>query len=153
MPPGLGGSNVEGRIAGSTELEIDFTTGTAPASPSVASIDCTDNAGAITSHTASGSASVSGDTVTVTFASALPDQNACVVTLTCGASVCIRMLAGDINRNGVVTTGDFSDVRFWFNQTACVAGANIDYNTDDGVTTSDASGVRFWFNNTVPVCP
>ena len=63
------------------------------------------------------------------------------------------MLQGDTNRSGTVTTGDFSDVLFWFNQTACVAGANVDFNTVDGVTTGDASGVRFFFNNTVPGCP
>ncbi|MFQ5490828.1 MAG: hypothetical protein ACE5GE_08920 [Phycisphaerae bacterium] len=152
VPPGSGGSNVEPRLGQVNDIEIDLDV--TPASVAVASVDCTDNGGVTTSHLAEvATTTLIASTVNVTFTPALPDNQVCVITLDCGASVCVRGLRGDVDRNGTVTTGDASQVRFFFNQTATQAGPQWDYDQENGVTTGDFSQIRFFFNSTVPTCP
>ncbi|MFQ5490609.1 MAG: hypothetical protein ACE5GE_07800 [Phycisphaerae bacterium] len=153
VPAGSGGSNVEPRLGQPNDIEIDLDV--SPAGVAVASVDCTDNSGVTTSHLADvATTTLAGSTVTVTFAPALPDQQACVITLDCGASVCVQGLRGDVDRNGAVTTGDASQVRFFFNQPANgPGGPQWDLDQVNGVTTGDFSQIRFFFNSTVPACP
>ncbi|MFQ5489261.1 MAG: reprolysin-like metallopeptidase [Phycisphaerae bacterium] len=155
VPPNDTGGNIENRQQQGTDIEIDLMPAPAGA-VTVTSVDCIDNLGAITDHTASATvASVVGATVNVTFAPALPSNNACKITLDNTASVCIQNLPGDQDRNTHVTTGDFSQTRFFFGTTACISGAQWDYDTAAGITTGDASQIRFFFSvplNEVPAC-
>ena len=145
-------SNVEPRSGRINDIEIDLDA--APAGVAVASVDCTDNGGTTTSHLADlATTTLNGSTVNVTFNPALPDEQVCVITLDCGASICVRGLLGDLDRDGAMNTGDASQMRFFFNQTACTAGGQWDYDQIQGVTTGDASQIRFFFNNVVPTCP
>ncbi|MFQ5491258.1 MAG: hypothetical protein ACE5GE_11095, partial [Phycisphaerae bacterium] len=101
VPAGGGGSNVEPRLGQPNDIEIDIDV--APASVAVASVDCTDNSAVTTSHLASvATTTLVGNTVNVTFAPVLPDNQVCVITLDCGASVCVPGLRGDVDRNGTV---------------------------------------------------
>jgi hypothetical protein len=94
-------------------------------------------------------------TVRVEFSEALPDQDCCEISLTGDAidSFSVRTLAGDIDRNGSVTTGDASIIKPHFGETAAVAGAEFDFDVSGTVTTSDFSVVKPLFGNTAPACP
>ncbi|MFQ5490642.1 MAG: hypothetical protein ACE5GE_07965, partial [Phycisphaerae bacterium] len=145
--------NVEPRLGQTDDVEIDLT--------SVAgfgggvTVSCTDNAGNVTDETGRVSGvTVTGNTVNIKFAPALPDETACVITLDCGAQTCIRTLRGDVDRNGRVTTGDASQVRFWFNQCPPFpVPPEFDVDQLNCVTTGDFSQIRFFFNNVAPACP
>ncbi|MFQ5490944.1 MAG: hypothetical protein ACE5GE_09510, partial [Phycisphaerae bacterium] len=146
----LAGSQIEPRLDGPDDIEIDLDSGCLAGAVSVS---C-DNGIAVTDESARIlSVTVNGNTVNVTFSPALPDESACVISLSCGASVCVRGLRGDVDRNGSVTTGDASQVRFFFNQSASTAGPQWDMDQINGITTGDFSQIRFFFNNTAPVCP
>ena len=88
------------------------------------------------------------------LASALPDQDCCTVTLTGDVqdSFQVRTLKGDLDRNGTVTTGDASQARFYFGQTAAQAGCQWDLDQNGDITTGDFSQLRFFFNRTAPDC-
>ncbi len=138
-------NDIEPRQSGATSIEIDVDAGTA----SSASVTC------VTSGAYGGVASVSqvGSTVTVGLSPALPDGDACTITLDCGASVCVRGLAGDIDRNGIVSTGDASIIKPHFGESATVAGAEFDFDQNDIVSTGDASIVKPLFGNAATACP
>ncbi len=142
LPPA---SQIEPRLAGADSIEIDVSGGTATS----ASITCV-NSGAY-----GGLITVTqvGGTVTVDMAPPLPDQDACTITLDTGCSVCVRTLAGDIDRNGIVSTGDASIIKPHFGQSATVAGAEFDFDQNDIVSTGDASIVKPRFGHTAPSCP
>ena len=94
-----------------------------------------------------------GNTVTVTFSSALPDEEACTLTLDCGAVVCIRALRGDISGEGVVSTADASIIKPKFGQVPTDATAEFDYNVDGIIRTAGFSQVKPLFGNSAPACP
>ncbi|MFQ5490782.1 MAG: hypothetical protein ACE5GE_08690 [Phycisphaerae bacterium] len=152
VPPGSGGSSVEPRLGQPNDIEIDLDA--APASVSVASVTCSDNNGVQTDHTADvAGVSLNGNTVNVTFAPALPDEQTCVITLDCGASVCVQGLRGDVNRSGRVTTGDASLLRFWYDQCPPTSvGAEFDVDMINCVTPDDFLELPFFFNNVAPPC-
>ena len=93
--------------------------------------------------------------VTVTFDGALPNEAYCVVTLDCGAQVCVRGLEGDIDRGGLVSTSDASIIKPKFGQTPSEASANVEFDFDVSglISTSDFSQVKPKFGNAAPDCP
>ena len=109
------------------------------------------NAGDV-SATVSGT-SVIGNTVTVSFNPALPDEDTCTVNLDCGALVCLSGLRGDTNRDGTTSTADASIIKPKFGGDPAVDGAEFDYNVDGIISTADFSQVKPLFGNTAPICP
>ena len=95
----------------------------------------------------------SGDRVTVLFAPALPDQDACTVELDCWASVCVRSCEGDLNCNGATTVSDSLEAKIRFGQTVTDANCEWDFDLSGSITTSDALQVKVRFGNAAPVCP
>ena len=99
---------------------------------------------------------MAGNVVTVTFDAALPDQCCCTVTLDCNAQVCVCGLEGDIDRGGLVSTGDASIIKPKFGQTPSEASVNVEFDVDASglITTSDFSQVKPKFGNSlVNSCP
>ena len=107
------------------------------------------------SGTATASDPSAGDdnTVTVTFDPALPDEACCVITLACEAEVCVCGLEGDIDRSGLVSTGDASIIKPRFGDTPTDADAEFDYDVSGLISTSDFSQVKPKFGNATPGCP
>ena len=109
--------------------------------------------------TGSASTSVSGNVVTVTFDTALPDECCCTVTLDCddgdgSAEVCVCGLEGDIDRGGLVSTSDASIIKPKFGDTPTNADAEFDFDCSGLIATSDFSQVKPKFGNTlVNPCP
>jgi hypothetical protein len=136
---------VEPRLGGILELEIDLDDATGCDGAVV--VDCSAAWG--------GNASVTldGNTATVTFDAALPDQAACTIELYCGASVCVRGLEGDIDRGGLVSTGDASIIKPHFGDTPTDADAEFDYDLSGLISTGDFSQVKPLFGHTAPACP
>ncbi|MFQ5489863.1 MAG: PQQ-dependent sugar dehydrogenase [Phycisphaerae bacterium] len=138
---------IEPRLNGIQKLELGLNQAVVAAS---ATVSCANSAfgGTVTTTAA-------GTTVTVAFSQALPDLDCCTVTLSGDAQdhIQVRTLRGDVDRNGSVTTGDASQVRFFFNQTAAAAGPQWDFDSSGTVTTGDFSQIRFFFNNVAPLCP
>ena len=93
------------------------------------------------------------NTVTVTFAPALPDQDACTVTLDCGASVCVRGCEGDLNRSGDTTASDSLQAKIRFGQTADETNAEWDFNLSGDISSADALQIKIRFGFTAPSCP
>ncbi len=141
----LGSNNIEPRLTGVTSLEIDVDAGIATS----ATVSCINNG----AYGGVATVSQAGNMVTVNLSPALPDQDACTITLDCGASVCVRTLQGDIDRNGIVSTGDASIIKPHFGQTAATAGAQFDFDQNDIVSTGDASIVKPRFGHSIPPCP
>ena len=138
---------VEPRIGGITKLEIDLDDPTLFAG--ALTVDCTPIAWP-------GSTTVTGpigDTVTVKFDPALPDQTYCEIELDCGALVCVRSCEGDLNRNGSTNTLDASQVKLRFGQTATEANCEWDFNLSGTIDTTDYSQLKPRFGNTAPECP
>jgi hypothetical protein len=148
---GLSGG-IEPRQGGILELDITVDDASGAAGP--VTIDCGPCA-----YTGTGTASVVGNVVTVTFSTALPDKCCCTVTLDCddgagSAEVCVCGLAGDIDRGGLVTTGDASIIKPKFGQTPTAATAQFDYDLGGLINTGDFSVVKPKFGNTlVNSCP
>ena len=96
-----------------------------------------------------------GTTVTVQLSEALPDEDACTVTLSgdVSDSMCVRPLAGDIDRGGSVSTGDASIIKPHFGEPAAASNAEFDFDTSGTVTTGDFSVVKPLFGHTAPACP
>jgi hypothetical protein len=109
------------------------------------------------SATWNGSASVSpaGGTATVPFDPALSDHAYRVIELDCGAQICVRCLAGDINWDGVVVKSrDASVVKPHFGDMPKEATARFDFDVSGVVRTGDFSQVKPKFRNTlVNPCP
>jgi hypothetical protein len=96
---------------------------------------------------------VAGDTVTVTFSPALPDQDACTVTLDCGATMCIRTCEGDLNQSGSCTTADALQCKIMIGQPLTNANAMWDFNCSGNISTSDCLAIKIRFGFTAPQCP
>jgi hypothetical protein len=131
-------------------VKIEFTMSAAVASVS-ATVDCEGPYGG------SVTATPAGTTVTVEFSGPLPDRDCCEVSLTGDAvdSFHVRTLAGDIDRSGLVSTGDASIIKPKFGQTPSEAAGNVEYDYDCSglVSTGDFSQVKPQFGHTAPACP
>ena len=139
---------IDPRSGGIDELEIDLTDAVSFAGG--VSVTCV-NAGDVSARVSG--TSVDGNTVTVSFSPALPDQDACTVELDCGASVCLRGLEGDLNLGGETNTTDASSVKLRFGQDAATAGPQWDFDCSGEVNTTDSSQIKLRFGNTAPACP
>jgi hypothetical protein len=96
---------------------------------------------------------VLADTVTVEFTPALPDQSYCVVTLDCGASVCVRSCEGDLNRSGSTTASDNLQAKVRFGQAANETNCEWDFNLSGGITAADALAIKIRLGFAAPGCP
>ena len=94
-----------------------------------------------------------GNTVTVNFSPALPDQTYCQIELDCGAEVCVRSCEGDMNRSGETNTTDTSAVKARFGATLTDANCEWDFNCSGAVNTTDFSACKARFGKTAPDCP
>ncbi len=94
-----------------------------------------------------------GDTVTLEFDPALPDEAYCTIEFGCGGEVCVTLCEGDMNLDGVTNTTDASSVKLRFGQTPTDANCEWDFNNDGAINTTDASQVKLRFGKAAPACP
>ena len=93
------------------------------------------------------------DTVTLEFDPALPDQSYCLITLDCGAEVCVRTCEGDMNRSGATNTTDTSAVKARFGAALTDANCEWDFNCSGAINTTDFSASKARFGKMAPACP
>ena len=143
-------SLVEPRASGLGVLQLELS---GPVTAVQAQATCT-NAGAF-----AGSLEVEiddeDDTVAwLYFDPPLPDADCCTVELSGDASgsVTVRTLAGDVNRDGQVTTADASLVKPHFQETVNDTNFLFDFNGDGLITTSDYALIKPLFQHTAPAC-
>ena len=139
---------IEPRTGQVDKLEIDLD--------DASSVNVSDTVQVNCSGAWSGSATVTtknGNTVTVEFSPALPNQAYCVITMDCGAEVCVRMIEGDMNRSGDTNTTDVSAVKGRFGQTPTDANCEWDFNRDGSINTTDYSSAKARFGMSAPTCP
>ncbi len=106
---------------------------------------------------------IPGDLLTVTFSPALPDLDCFTINLdgmTTAAGVALAdstfravVLHGDIDQNGVVSTGDASIIKPQFGAPPSATNLGFNYNHDSVVSTGDASLIKPLFGNSAPACP
>jgi hypothetical protein len=142
------GAGIEPRSGGLTKLEIDVLDAASFANGVV--VTCV-GAGDVSSSVSG--TSVAGDTVTVTFDPALPDQDACVIDLDCGGTACVRSCEGDLNRSGNTTAADSLQTKIRFGETATSANCEWDFDLSGGISASDALQIKIRFGFTAPACP
>ena len=115
-----------------------------------ATVDCVNN-------TYSGSVTTSAyeSTVEVEFNPALPDEDCCTITLSGEVedTFAVRTLAGDVDRDGAVSTGDASVVKPHFGEPADADNAEFDFDCNGLVSTSDFSTIKPNFGHQAPACP
>jgi hypothetical protein len=140
--------DIDPRLGGISEVEIDLL-GAAGFAGGV-TVNCS-IAGDVSANVSG--TTVNGNTVTVTFDPALPDQDACVVDLDCGASVCVRGLEGDMDGNGATSTADALTIKVRFGLPVDASNAGFDFNVSGDITTSDYLQVKPRFGITAPACP
>jgi hypothetical protein len=139
---------IEPRSGGLTKLEIDVLDAASFANGVV--VTCV-GAGDVSSSVSG--TSVAGDTVTVTFDPALPDQDACVIDLDCGGTACVRSCEGDLNLSGDTTVSDNLQAKIRFGEVASNANCEWDFNLSGDVTSADALQIKIRFGFTAPACP
>jgi hypothetical protein len=139
---------IEPRSGGITELEIDVLDG----STFAGGVTVTCSGAGDVSGFVSGTSDV-GNTVTVTFDPALPDQDACVVDLDCGGSACVRSCEGDLNRSGDTTAADSLQAKIRFGEAATTANCEWDFDLSGSISASDALQIKIRFGFTAPTCP
>jgi len=150
MDQGKGGpATVEPRQGGVSELVLQ-TADPVEAGSTTATATCVNNV-------YSGTVTVTADgTMTVMIAmDPLPDQDCCTIAFDGGIvdSVGVRLLAGDVNGDGSVSTADASSIK---QRMGIVVGASdfwYDVNMDGNVSTADASSIKQRLGNVAPACP
>jgi hypothetical protein len=140
-------SNVEPRIAGVAKIQFEVT---GPVESVAASVSC-----AVQAYDGAIVVTADGTIVKVGLDPPLPDVDCCEITLTGDVddSFAVRTLAGDVDRNGQVTTGDASIIKPHFGDTPTDADAEFDYDLSGLITTADFSQVKPKFGNAAPGCP
>ncbi len=140
-------NDLEVRSPGALSIEFDVSD---PASSVSASVSCVN-----VSYAGVASVTAAGVLVTVDLSEALPDQDCCTISLTgdIEGSVTVRTLSGDIDRNGIVSTGDASIIKPNFGATLDATNFVHDYDANGVISTGDASTVKPNFGNTGPDCP
>ena len=92
----------------------------------------------------------------------LPDRDCCQVTLAEMATgygkpadglMTVRPLAGDIDRNGLVSTSDATIIKARFGNMPTDADAELDFDVSGQISTGDFSQVKPKFGNAVAECP
>jgi hypothetical protein len=95
-----------------------------------------------------------GMMLTIEFNPPLPDQDCCTIKLN-GAiedSFTIRTLAGDVNHDGVVSTGDASIIKPWYNHEVNENTFIYDINTNGSITSDDYDSCVSKFGHSAPSC-
>jgi hypothetical protein len=139
-------TDVEPRQAGLEKLVFDLSSAVSAVE---ASVDCVNQIYAGTVE-----ATADGATVTVGFSPALADQDCCTVTLSGEVEdeFVVRTLAGDVDRDGTVSTADASVVKPHFGEPADAGNAQYDYDCNGAVTTGDFSVIKPLFGHEL-TCP
>jgi len=140
------GDNCDPR-AGSVEyLEFDVS---AAVSDFGATVDC----GA--AYSGSISTLGGGETIGVEFDPPLPADDCCTITLSGGLddTFAVATLEGDVDRNLMVNSVDFSAIKPWFG--AAVGGESFlyDVNVDGLINSLDGAVVKPRFGHQLPGCP
>ncbi|MFQ5489933.1 MAG: dockerin type I domain-containing protein [Phycisphaerae bacterium] len=143
---------IEPRRPGVVRLALELSTDVAAVT---AVVDCGD--GLVTAPAVSIGAGTVGPSsrVTLLLADPLPDARCCQVLLDGDAitEATVWPLRGDLNRDGVVSTGDASILRSDFNSPANAANFVSDFNANGFITTGDFSQVRWYFGDATVACP
>jgi hypothetical protein len=138
---------VECRSGGVQQIQVTFSAPVQVSGP-VAAVNLQTG----TAHMAV--ASVAGSVVTLSFAGGLPDQSCFRIDLAgsvtglagqalVGDTDCaVRVLAGDINGDGMVASGDITQVKSRSGQSAAVGNVRFDVNSDGQVASGDISQVK-----------
>ncbi len=139
-------NNIEPRVGGVTELAFEL-------SKQVESVDAEVSC-AVNGYQAVLTVAAVGSTVTVEFAEPLPDQDCCTITLSGDAvdEFVIRTLQGDLNRDGVVSTGDASRIKARFGNELSQSNISYDFNQDGAIDAVDQTSVIVRFGRTAAVC-
>jgi hypothetical protein len=144
----LNDNKIEPRKPGVSRLEFVLNK---PAGSVSAGVSCSESPGYQPQITVSGEGT---DLIAVEFDPPLPDQDCCTITLTGGVEggFQVRTLAGDINRDGKVTTGDMSIIKPHFREYTDEDNVLYDFNCDGVITTSDFSQIKPLLQHTAPAC-
>jgi hypothetical protein len=95
-------------------------------------------------------------TALLEFDPPLPDQDCSMLVVTSDSfeeTVFIRTLAGDINRDGMVTTTDSAVIKPHIPAVVDETNFFYDYSTDGRVPVSDFSEIKSNYRHAVPSCP
>jgi hypothetical protein len=139
---------IEPRQGGVDKVEIDLDS--AALFSGGVTVTCL-NAGDVSTYVSG--TSVVGNTVSISFSPALPDQDACTIELDCLGETCVRTCEGDMNQSGGTTTADSLQVKIYFPLTVDNSNAMWDFNLSDSFTTADSLSVKIRFGFTAPACP
>jgi hypothetical protein len=144
----LSDNKIEPRKPGVSRLEFVLSR---PAGPVSAAVSCLESPGYQTQITVSGEGT---DLIAVEFDPPLPDQDCCTITLTGDVEgrFQVRTLAGDINRDGRVTTGDMSIIKPHFREHTDEENFLYDFNCDGVITTADYSMIKPLLQHIAPGC-
>lgn len=154
MPLGTGddrgrGDNAEPRLHAVSELEFDTS---APVEEFSATVACQKATDFVTAVVAIADG---GNSIAVQFDPPLPADDCCTVSFSGGVvgDYAIATLQGDVNRDLVVNTTDFSAVKARFGQVTDAANFRYDTNADGVINTLDSSAIKARFGASVPNCP
>lgn len=138
--------NVEPRLDGVNKLVLTLDWNPDSFNPTVACVNDQNYNGPITP-------TINGNVVTLALGNAMPDQDACTVTLDCNTSFCVRTLRGDISQDGTVSPGDASIIKPHFGEPLSDANCRYDFDVSGEITPGDFSQVKPLFGHTAPTCP
>jgi hypothetical protein len=144
----LNGSNVEPRWARVSKLELQMNN---PATAVGASVWCEVNSGFSTSETVT----VDGTIVTILFDDPLPDRDCCTVTLSGDSddSLSVRILVGDVGRDGEVTVSDKAMIKPVTGHSLTQANHYFDVSCDGLISLSDRAMLKPRIGRSAPSCP
>ena len=148
---GTNGVSVEPRFTTGLQFELDLDGTTKELV--TATIRCDPSAKTFVVPTEIEEAST--DKVIFKPGSALADENCCRIELSGGAVgwLDFRTLAGDVNRDGSVSTADLSSVKVRLGQRVNAGNFRYDVNADGLISTADRSSVVQRLQNVAADCP
>jgi len=144
-----GPATVEPRLGSVTTLVVD-TVDPVEAGSTTATATCVNQAyGGTVTVTSDGTTTVLVDL------DPLPDGDCCTIEFDGGIvdSIGVRLLAGDVNGDGTLSTADASSIK---QRLGIVIGASdfwYDVNMDGSVSTADGSSIKQRLGNFAPTCP
>jgi hypothetical protein len=139
--------NVEPRLGGVRKLVFQVSD---PVSAVGASVAC-----AVNTYDGVVTVTPNGTTVTVDLSSGLPGGDCCTITLTgeVDDSFDVRVLVGDTNRDGAVSSADAASAKQRLGSQTQSAGAQYDVNLDEAISSADASSIKQRLGSVVAACP
>lgn len=154
-------NSIEPRQLGVTKIELELSEDLAPATVTAAAVEvnCA-QAGTYSGHITASPDGARG--LIVAFAPALPDQDCCTIampgiTTARGASVTarakVRTLRGDVDRNGLASMADASQIKPKYGKPTGAANFIFDFNASGRVGYDDFAAVIPTFGDTAPACP